>query len=555
MLQSLHIVNFAIVEDTWIELGPGVTVFTGETGSGKSILMDALAILLGRRASVDLIRKDKNFFRVEGIFSADSSLIPVLEEIGVDTDEEEIIISRKMNRNGRGVCTVNGVLCTVKQLEKLGNCLVRLHEQNDNTELLSPQFCRYLVDHSDNDLLAAWNSYRHMYDEWKTVKDSIEKFQQEKQAQERRLDILKWEIGQIEQAQIHDADEDSVVRSRLTVLENHEKICIGVYAALEALSGEAGVQNKLAEAINHVVSLGKYDASFSSTESELNDALYAIEDAISELGNYTEASEFSEKELADLQTRDNLLSQLKNKYGPTLSDVLSYLDTAKKEYEQLYDMLYDNEHIQEYFQELTQKLQESSRHLNALRCEKGTSLCQVITDALHDMNMDHAVLAFHLEESEVPSSSGAATMEFYFSANPGEPLRPMRQTASGGEISRISLGVEDIMAHLFSCQTLVFDEIDTGISGSTALRVAKKIGHLARTVQILCITHMPQTASIADIHYRIQKTVVDGRTITRAVRLSEDEHIMDVAWMISGSCPPNESAVQSARELKAAVQI
>lgn len=553
MLQSLHIVNFAIVEDTWIEFGPGATVFTGETGSGKSILMDALAILLGRRASVDLVRRDKSFFRVEGIFSFDPSFAPLLEEMGIDAEEEDIVISRRMNRNGRGICTINGVTCTVKQLEKLGSRLVRLHEQNDNAELLSPQFCRFLVDHSDRTLLDAWKAYRSTYDEWKAVKDSLESFQQQKQAHERRLDILKWEIHQIEQAQIQGPDEDENVRNRLTVLENHEKICMDAYQAADALSGETGVQNRLAEALEHVARLGRYDSSFSEMETQLRDALYAIEDAIATLGSYAESTEFSEEELADLQNRDNTLTQLKNKYGPSLPDVLAYLDKAQKEYDDLYDMMYDNGHVQERYQELTKQVQEEARSLNALRREKGSALCQAITEALHDMNMDHAVLALHLEEAEEPVSSGAAVMEFYFSANPGEPLRPMRATASGGELSRISLGIEDIMAHLFSCQTLVFDEIDTGISGGTALRVARKIRHLSQSVQILCVTHMPQTASMADTHYRIQKTVSDDNTITKAVRLTEEEQIMDVAWMISGHYPPNESAIQSARELRKAV--
>ncbi len=554
MLQSLHIMNFAIIEDTWIELGPGANMFTGETGSGKSILMDALAILLGRRASVELIRNGKDFFRVEGVFSLEPALLPVLEEMGVDTEEGSIIISRKMSRNGRGICTVNGALCTVKQLEKLGNQLVRLHEQNDNTELLSADFCRYLVDHSDEAMQSAWEQYARLFTQWKQLRDRLSEYHQKKQEHERRLDILQWEIDQIDRAQIQDTKEDEVVRNRLNILENHEKIYLELNKALELLSGEEGVQSGLAEAAGRIDGLGKYDSGFSSLGESLHTALYTVEDAVSDLENYLDSSEFSEEELAALQERDNILTQLKNKYGPTLEDVRNYLEKARAEYEMLHDLVYDNAQMKKDFDILTQKVLAQGHLLNTMRRKKGGALCEAITQALRDMNMDHAVLELHLEELEKPSASGAAVMDFYFSANPGEPLRSMRQTASGGEISRIALAMEDIMAHLFSCQTLVFDEIDTGISGGAALRVAKKICHLARSVQVLCITHMPQTASAADRHYSIRKMVVEGHTETKAVLLSGEEHIQDIAWMISGNRPPNESAIQSAWELQQAVR-
>ncbi len=554
MLQSLHIMNFAIIEDTWIELSPGANVFTGETGSGKSILMNALAILLGRRASVELIRSGKDFFRVEGVFSSDPSLTPLLEDMGADAGEGEIIISRRMNRNGRGICTVNGSLCTVKQLERLGSRLVRLHEQNDNSELLSPEFCRYLVDHSDAELHSAWEAYDRLFSQWKALRDSLDQFQKRKQERERQLDILQWEIDQIRRGEIRSPDEDEEVKSRLTRMENHEKIYVELHRALALLSGDDGVQSCLAEAVRHVGGLEKFDPSLGQTGGTLQSALYGVEDAISELEDYAESAEFSEEELAELQERDSVLSQLKSKYGPTLAEVLAYLEKAQAEYEELHDMVYDNGRMQQKFQDLTEAVMEQGRRLNELRREKGGALCRSITEALRDMNMDHAVLELRLEEMETPLAAGAAGMDFYFSANPGEPLRPMRQTASGGEISRIALAIEDIMAHLFSCQTLVFDEIDTGISGGAALRVAQKIRHLSQSVQVLCITHMPQTASMADAHYSIRKLVAEGRTLTRAVLLSPEEHIQDIAWMISGNRPPNESAVQSARELQEAVR-
>lgn len=554
MLQSLHIVNFAIIEDTWIDLNQGATIFTGETGSGKSILMDALAILLGRRASTDLIRNGENGFRVEGVFTRDPSVIPVLEDMGMDGDEDEIVVVRKMGRNGRGICTINGTLCTVKQLERLGKHLVKLHEQNDNAELLSSEFCRYMVDHSDPEVTEALSAYTKVYSEWKNVSDKLDDFKDRKQERERRLDILQWEIDQIEQAEIANAEEDREISTKLRIAENHEKIYVELNQALSLLSMENGVQENLGEALRRIGSIVRYDSSLSSVESSLQSSLYAVEDAISELENYSENTEFSQEELASLQDRDEVLSQLKAKYGPALKDVLVYLQKARDEYDRLHEIVYDNDTLKKNFQKLTEELASLGSRLNGLRREKGKALCEAITRSLHDMEMEHAVLTLHIEEGTKPTSYGAESMDFYFSANPGEPLKPMRQVASGGEISRISLSIEDIMAHYFSCQTLVFDEIDTGISGGAALRVARKIRHLAKSVQVLCITHMPQTASIADAHYSIRKTVKDGHTSTKAVLLSQEDHILDIAWMISGNRPPNESAIQSARDLQMAVK-
>lgn len=554
MLQSLHIVNFAIIEDTWIDLNRGATIFTGETGAGKSILMDALAILLGKRASADLVRNGEKGFRIEGVFTKTKDIVPFLEEMGLSDEEDEIIVVRKMNRSGRGICTVNGTLCTVKQLERLGKKLVKLHEQNDNAELLSSDFCRYMVDHSDPQVAAALDAYTKVYSEWKTVKDKLDDFKDRKQERERRLDILQWEINQIERAAITDPDEDEDVENKLKVAENHERIYMDLNQALTLLSGEQGTQETLGEAVRRLENIIRFDKSMEPMVGSLQNALYAVDDAISELENYADSTDFSPEELSALQDRDETLSQLKSKYGPELKDVLSYLEKSKAEYDALHEIVYDNDHLKQQFAALTDTLGQAGNTLNRLRREKGQDLCKAIMDSLRDMEMEHARLELRIEDSGKPTSYGADSVDFYFSANPGEPMRPMRQVASGGEISRISLSIEDIMAHYFSCQTLVFDEIDTGISGGAALRVARKIRHLAEKVQVLCITHMPQTASIADAHYSIRKTVKDGHTSTKAVLLSEEDHILDIAWMISGNRPPNESAIQSARDLQTAVK-
>jgi DNA repair protein RecN (Recombination protein N) len=552
MLQSLHIVNFAIIEDTVIEFGPGVTVFTGETGAGKSILIDALAVLTGRRARTDLIRTRADFFKVEGVFYADKKTVEELREEGLEGEGSQVILSRKLNRSGRGLCTINGNFCTVKQLQKLGKKLVRLHEQNDNMELLSIPFCERMVDSGTEEAAKAYQSYRESYGEWKKLKDALEDYKERKQERERRLDILEWELNQIREAGLQEGEDEEVER-KLQVLQNHEKIIRSIHNALDTITADGGPQDAMAEADKELSTASRYDETLNPVLESVRSASFALEDAVSSMEDYLSTSDFSEEDLAALQDRNEVIQELKRKYGPELSDVLSYAEKAQKEYDSLKEIIYDNKALQKNYEDLTETLMKKAEVLNAARIRSSETILEKVVASLKDMGMENARMKLHLLPQKTPLPNGAAEMEFYFSANLGEPLRSMKDTASGGEISRIALSIEMVISNLLRQQTLIFDEIDVGISGKVGLQVARKIALLSHSIQVLCITHLPQTACAADRHYKIVKTVSKGRTATKAVLLDPEEHLRDIALMISGS-DSSESALKSAAEMKKKVK-
>lgn len=548
MLQTLHIINFAIIEDTIIDLSRGATVFTGETGAGKSILIDALAILTGRRAKTNLIRTGTDFFQVEGIFYGDNEMCELLNEMGFESVNREIILSRRLNRNGRGICKINGNFCTVKQLELIGRKLVRLHEQNDTFELLSSEYCEKIIDQSSEQLREMKKVYNEMFQNWKNTKKILDDFDAQKQENERRIDILEWELKQIHDADIRDGEDDEI-ESRLTVLQNHEKIMNAIHEALKSFTEDFGAQDRLAVAAKQILSISRYDEKINEIGESVNSALYIIEDVVEKLETYLSDTDFSEEELAQLQSRSETLSDLKRKFGPSLSDVITYKDRAEEEYKSLKDLIYENSHLRQKLQDIHIRLMEKAKELNQLRLQYGQNLINQMVSVLHELGMKHASMALHLVPSESPSSSGNDEMEIYFSANAGEPLRSMREVASGGEVSRIALAVEIVTSHLLKQQTLVFDEIDVGISGKVGVQVARKIKELSADLQILVITHLPQTACVADRHYKIDKIVSNGYTSSKAILLTKKEHIHAIAQMISGT-EQSVRAVEAALEMK-----
>lgn len=489
---------------------------------------------------------------MEGVFYADNDIIDDLKEEGIDSDNGQIIISRRLNRSGRGICTINGSFCTVKQLQKLGKKLVRLHEQNDNMELLSIPFCEKMVDSGTAAVMEAYKSYRDSYKEWKKLKDALDDYRERKQERERRLDILEWELKQITSAALA-AGEDEEVEKKLQVLQNHERIFRSLHNALDTITADGGPQDSIAEADKEISQAARYDEKLNPILESLQSASYALEDAVSSMEDYISGSDFSEEELASLQDRNEVIMEMKRKYGPSLSDVLSYEKKAQAEYDSLKEIIYDNDTIRKNYEELTALLTKKAEVLNRERMKSSEIILEKVVSSLKDMGMENARMKLHLLPSEEPLPNGAAEMEFYFSANMGEPLRSMKDTASGGEISRIALAIEMVISRLLRQQTLIFDEIDVGISGKVGLQVARKIAFLSHAIQVLCITHLPQTACAADRHYKIVKTVSHGRTATKAVLLNEKEHLADIALMISGS-DSSQSALESAVEMKKKVK-
>lgn len=552
MLQSLHIVNFALIADTVIDCAEGITVFTGETGSGKSILIDALAVLTGRRARVDLIRTGASFFLIEGVFQIDEAMENHLRDAGFESEGNQVILSRRLTTSGRGTCRVNGSFCTLKQLNEIGRKLVRLHEQNDNLELLSADFCREIIDGYSATIRQACAAHNMAYEKWKKASAALAAFEREKQEIARQIDILTWEVEQIQSAHIVPG-EDEVLGKRLKQMENHERIFRSLQKASELFGRDGGVQDQLAEAREEISSASAYDDTLRSASEGADSASYMLDDIIHEIDTYLADVEFSSEELAECQSRDEVLNGLKRKFGPELGDVLSYCEKAEIELTHLQDAVSENKELKETFALLEKEVMDTAATLNRIRQAEGDKFIHAVLDRLRYMGMDKARMEFHISPSKAPTRYGIDEMEFYFSANPGEPVRPIRETASGGEISRIALAIEVVRTSLFKQQTLVFDEIDVGISGKTGLQIARLFIVLAKHVQLICITHLPQTACTADRHYQIIKAEVEGRTVSRAKELTKEEHIQAVGQMISGQ-NHSISAITAAKEMSQQVK-
>lgn len=547
MLRNLHIVNFAIIEDCSIELSDGANVFTGETGAGKSILVEALSVLTGKRARSDLIRTGADFFKVEGIFDCDEVTAEWLKNSGFDASTGDILISRKLSKSGHGSCTVNGDFCTIKQLQILGTMLLHLHGQHDTMELLTPSYCEKIIDSSSLQIKQFYSEYKKIYEEWRQTRDLCENFETKRQENERRIDILAWEIEQIQSAEIHKG-EDEEIDKRLEILQNHEKIMESLHSALYAITSDNGVQDQLGLAEKDISRAASYDETLASAEENIRTAVFSLEDAIGSMESYVAESDFSQEELDELQSRSEILIDLKRKFGPTLEDVISYLEKAEQEYDTLKKMIYDNESVQEKMKTLYSEVQKKANELNTLRMEKAQPLIQAILSVIYDLGMDKAKMDLRIVPAKEPVPTGVQSMEFYLSVNPGEPLRPLRETASGGELSRIALGIEILIADLLQHKTLVFDEIDVGISGKIGLQVACKIKELSKKVQVLIVTHLPQTASIANCHYHIEKITNKDKTISRAILLDKENHIKQIAQMISGTTN-SQNALKAAMDM------
>lgn len=546
MLRMLTVNNFALIEQVSLEFTGGLNIITGETGAGKSILIDALSTVLGYRTSSEYIRSGQDFFKVEAIFDIQANR-PAQELLNahdiIMEEDGTLIISRKFTRAGKNNILINGNHATLSFLKQLGTMLVDVHGQHENQALLRPETYMTLVDtYNASRIKPLLNSYLKIYSEWSNLLKQIEAIKKDDRERAQRIDMLSWQVKEIAAAKLH-AGEEEELSYKIKILANREKIIRAAQAAYKILN-----ESELATVSRELETVIRYDDKLRGQLDAINQCLFTLDDVRSELRNYLEQCEYAAEELESLQQRMDVIYKLKRKYGISIEEILEYYKQAASELDKLMNQDEYREKLYAQLNMLEAKLKLSAKELSIQRCLSAKSLADEVIKHIHDLAMPQAVLDIIVSPTENYGPNGRDQIEILFSANPGEDVKPLYKVASGGELSRIALAIKTVTSSAEAAGTMVFDEVDAGIGGKTAYMVAEKIAMAARDRQVFCITHLPQIACMADTHFVIEKDIIDNVTYTNVKLLNEKQRISEVSRMISGD-DSLQSAVDNARQM------
>lgn len=549
MLSLLHIENIAVIEQADISFDKGFNVLTGETGAGKSIVIDAISAILGQRAYRDMIRTGTSKASVRAVFTKVPNF-PWFEENGVEYDEETVI-QRDIFLDGKNVCRVNGTLVTVAILHKLGIQLINIHGQHDSASLFDEEnHLRFLDAFADNGALLA--DYREKFAAVSELRRQIDRMTMDEGEKLRRMETLKYQIAEIEKADLK-SGEDEVLEQRRKLLQNSEKLSQGLEEASEALLGgddSDGAAALLAQAAYALSRIARYSDDYTGFQERLTDLKYQVQDIADEVRDSLDELSYSADELETIEARLDIIHRLRRKYGADCDEILAYLDKAQKELDEI-------EFADDRVEQLKKKLAKQEKQawdaalaLRKNRQEQGAVMAENILSELSQLDMPRVQFQCRFRETEL-TSEGADAVAFYLSANAGEDLKPLSKVASGGELARIMLSMKNVLAEKDAVDTLIFDEVDTGVSGRAAQRIAEKLKSLAKHKQVLCVTHLPQLAALADTHMLIAKSEHDGRTYTTVTPLDRKGRAMELARIIGGA-HITETTLKSAEEMLSA---
>ena len=546
MLNLLHIENIAVIESADISFGTGFNVLTGETGAGKSIVIDAISAILGERAYRDMIRTGEEKASVRAVFSQVAPL-DWFNENGVPYDRETVI-QRDIFLDGKNVCRVNGTLVSVTMLRKLGIQLMNIHGQHDSASLFDEEnHLIFLDDFSSNQALR--QAYQEKYQAVAALRREIQRMTMDEGEKLRRMETLQYQIAEIEKAEL-EAGEDEALEERRKLLQNAERLSKGMDEAVEALYGgeeSDGAAGLLAQAEHALGRLSRFSDSFTSLHERVTDLMYQVRDAAEEAKDMRDDLSYSADELEQIESRLDVIYRLRKKYGTTCQEILDYLEKARKE-------LADIEFADDRLEKLKQKQQKAEKEawaaaqvLRQNRRENAEIMSARILQELKELDMPRVQFRCQFRELEL-QPNGADAVAFYLSANAGEALKPLSKVASGGELARIMLSMKNVLAEKDQIATLIFDEVDTGVSGRAAQKVAEKLRKLAQHKQVLCVTHLPQMAALADTHMLISKCERDGRTYTSVTPLDTEGRKRELARIIGGT-HITETTLKSAEEM------
>ncbi len=546
MLSLLHIENIAVIERSDISFDQGFNVLTGETGAGKSIVIDAISAILGERAYRDMIRTGANKASVRAVFT-DVPELTWFSDNGVEYDPETVI-QRDIFLDGKNVCRVNGSLVSVSILRKLGVQLINIHGQHDSASLLDEaNHLSFLDAFADNDAIR--QDYLDKYQAVSALRREIDRMTMDESEKLRRMETLRYQIEEISKANL-EAGEDDVLEERRKLLQNAEKLSNGMDMAVECLYGgdeSDGAASLLAQAERELARLARYTDSFSALHDRVADLMYQVQEAAEEVRDARDDLSYSADELEQIESRLDVIHRLRRKYGATCADILEYLEQAKEELDEI-------EFADDHLERLKLKLQKAEKTawdaaltLREDRKAKSVILSQRILTGLSQLDMPRVQFACEFEETEL-TAFGADNVVFYMSANAGEALKSMSKVASGGELARIMLAMKNVLAEKDQVNTLIFDEVDTGVSGRAAQKVAEKLRSVAQHKQVLCVTHLPQLAALANTHLLIAKEEREGRTYTSVTPLDLEGRKRELARIIGGT-NITETTLKSAEEM------
>ena len=546
MLSLLHIENIAVIECADISFDKGFNVLTGETGAGKSIVIDAISAILGERAYRDMIRTGTNKASVRAVFT-DVPKLSWFEENAVEHDPETVI-HREVYLDGKNVCRVNGTLVSVSILRKLGVQLINIHGQHDSASLFDEtKHLEYLDAFADNEALR--NEYVTSYEVVADLRNQIQRMTMDESEKLRRMETLRFQIQEIEKADLT-AGEDEELESRRKILQNAEKLSDSMNVAVECLYGgddTDGAASLLAQAEREIARMSRFTDAYAALQEKVADLMYQVQDVAEEVRDMRDDMAYSADELERIESRLDVIHRLRRKYGVTCSDILEYLENAKQE---LDEIEFADDHLERLKNKLTEAEKnawDSALKLRNNRTQSAQLLSERILTELAQLDMPKVQFSCQFTETEL-SANGADAVAFYMSANAGEALKPLSKVASGGELARIMLAMKNVLAEKDQVNTLIFDEVDTGVSGRAAQRVAEKLRSVAATKQVLCVTHLPQLAALATTHLLIAKEERQGRTYTTVTPLDIEGRKRELARIIGGA-NITETTLKSAEEM------
>ena len=554
MLQEISIKNFAIIDTIAMQYDQGMSILTGETGAGKSIIIDAMNLLLGSRAQTSFVRHGADKAEIEGLFFYQDSpeIATQLEALGFE-NTGELILRREIFANGRSSCRINGVLTPLSNLQAISSYLVDIHGQHDHQELMSPAHHLAMLDEfGDKKFRKIKQDYAQKFSDYKTLRQKLVTLKKNQAEFAQRIDILKFQIDEIASAEI-DLKSDEGIYQRRDLLTHANHIAEHLNAAYYSLDDDASDYSSLSmvrNAMNELESASQFDApSYAKLSEKIAEAYYLLEDAAADLEKRIDDLEFNPSELAMIEDRISVLTTLKKKYGPELTDVLAYLTNCQKELEALTGDENSSENLEASFKAAEKSLLISAQALSEARAIIADKLAKDVKGELADLYMAKADFKVHFEPAKF-SVNGNQHVEFFIQTNPGEGFKPLAKTASGGEMSRIMLAIKSSFARRENKTAIVFDEVDTGVSGRVAQAIANKIYKISQSGQVLCISHLPQVVAIADTQYHIEKIQLDDSTTSTVRKLTLEEREIEIAKMLAGDDLTPEALAQAKKLLE-----